>query len=112
VVDFFERRSVGVTGGEIPQILLIHANQLNADMMPSLLDMFRRRGYRFVTLSKALEHPAYRLPDDYAGTGGFSWIHRWSRTRGMPNKGEPEPAEWVQKAFAASRAPVPPAPVP
>jgi hypothetical protein len=28
----------------ITQILLLHANQLNADQMPQLLEMFRKRG--------------------------------------------------------------------
>jgi len=101
VVEFFEKRSVEVAGREFPQVLLIHANQLNADLMPELLAMFRRRGYRFVTLDEALKDPSYQMPEDYVGRNGFSWIHRWSRARGMPNKGEPDPPEWVQKAFEA-----------
>jgi len=101
VVEFFEKRSAEVAGREFPQILLIHDNQLNADLMPDLLDMFRRRGYRFVTLDEALSDDAYRLRDDYAGAGGFSWIHRWSKTKGMPAKGEPDPPSWVTAAFDA-----------
>jgi peptidoglycan/xylan/chitin deacetylase (PgdA/CDA1 family) len=101
VVAFFELRSVEVTGHEISQILLIYASQLNADLMPELLDMFRRRGYTFVTLGRALKDPAYQLPETYVGEGGFSWIHRWSKSKGMASKGEPDPAEWVQKAFEA-----------
>ena len=101
VVEFFEKRSAEVAGREFPQILLIHDNQLNADLMPDLLDMFRRRGYRFVTLDDALSDDAYRLRDDYAGAGGFSWIHRWSKTKGMPAKGEPDPPSWVTAAFEA-----------
>ena len=102
-VEFFERRSVDVFGREIPQILLIHASAMNADLMPELLDMFRRRGYRFVTLSAALADAAYRSPDEYAGRNGFSWIHRWSKTKGMAPQGEPDPPEWVAKTFAAPR---------
>ncbi|HVY67204.1 MAG TPA: polysaccharide deacetylase family protein [Gammaproteobacteria bacterium] len=98
VVAFFETRAVEVVGREFPQILLIHANQLNADLMPDLLTMFRRRGYAFVSLDEALADPAYSLPDDYAGNNGFSWIHRWSRTKGLPPKGEPEPPDWVRAA--------------
>lgn len=101
VVEFFERRSVEVAGREFPQILLIHDNQLNADLMPALLDMFRRRGYRFVTLDDALADAAYGLPEEYVGPGGFSWIHRWSKTRRMPGKGEPDPPAWVTSAFGA-----------
>lgn len=104
VVEFFEQRSVEVFGREIPQILLIHASQMNADLMPELLGMFRRRGYRFVTLSQALKDPAYQSPENYVGKGGFSWIHRWSKTRGMPSKGEPEPADWVMKAMDSQLA--------
>jgi len=102
VVSFFEQRSVEVVSREIPQVLLIHASQLNADLMPDLLAMFRRRGYTLVSLSEALADEAYRLPEEYAGTGGFSWIHRWSRTKGIPPKGEPEPPRWVADAWAAA----------
>ena len=98
VVAFFEQRSVEVVGREFPQILLIHDNQLNADVMPDLLDLFRRRGYRFVTLDEALADEAYRLPEEYVGRGGFSWIHRWSKTKGMAAKGEPDPPAWVTTA--------------
>ena len=102
IVSFFEQRSLEVVGREIPQILLIHASQLNADLMPELLAMFRRRGYTFVSLNQALADNAYRLPEEYVGTGGFSWIHRWSKTKGMPPKGEPEPPQWVGDAMAAA----------
>jgi peptidoglycan/xylan/chitin deacetylase (PgdA/CDA1 family) len=101
VVTFFEGRSVEVAGREIPQILLIHASELNADLMPDLLAMFRRRGYHFVTLERALSDEVYELPDAYVGRGGFSWIHRWSRTKGMAPRGEPDPPAWVEKAWAA-----------
>jgi peptidoglycan/xylan/chitin deacetylase (PgdA/CDA1 family) len=100
IAAFFEARSIEVVGREFPQVLLLHANQLNADLMPDLLAMFRRRGYTFVSLDRALADEAYRLPDDYAGRGGFSWIHRWSQTKGMPPKGEPDPPAWVQEASA------------
>jgi hypothetical protein len=42
------------------------------------------------TLGNHTYDEAYRLPDAYYGTGGFSWIHRWSKTKGIPPKGEPE----------------------
>jgi len=101
VVAFFEQRSVEVVGSEFPQILLLHANELNAQMMPAILDMFRNRGYRFVSLDEALRDPVYQMPEEYAGRGGFSWIHRWSRTKGMPTKGEPDEPEWVREASQA-----------
>ncbi len=103
VVEFFEQRSVAVVGREIPQVLLIHANELNADLMPELIDMLRSRGYQIIPLARALEDPAYRSSDEYVGRRGISWIHRWSKEKGMAVKDEPAPPEWVMKAFAAGR---------
>jgi peptidoglycan/xylan/chitin deacetylase (PgdA/CDA1 family) len=99
IFDFFEKRSVEVAGHEIRQILLIHASQLNADAMPDLLAMMKRRRYTIVTLERALEDPAYQLPEEYVGPGGFSWIHRWSKTKGMPGKGEPEEPAWIRDLY-------------
>ena len=76
IFEFFEKRSSAVTGHEMRQILLLHANQLNADEMPALLAMMKRRGYVFVSLDRALEDEAYRMQETYVGAGGFSWIHR------------------------------------
>jgi peptidoglycan/xylan/chitin deacetylase (PgdA/CDA1 family) len=104
VVAWFEKRSVEVTGREIAQILLMHVNELNARSMPALIAMFRKRGYQFVSLGEALKDPAYDLPDDYAGPGGFSWIHHWSITKGMPKKGEPDEPAWLLEAYRATRA--------
>jgi peptidoglycan/xylan/chitin deacetylase (PgdA/CDA1 family) len=99
VVAFFETRAVEVVGREFPQILLLHANELNADLMPDLLAMFRRRGYVFVSLEQALADDAYLLPDGYVGRTGFSWIHRWAIGKGMKPRGEPDPPEWVLESW-------------
>jgi len=99
IVEFFEKRAVEVAGRDIAQILLIHANRLNAEMAPKLLAMLKRRGYRFVSLEEALQDHAYRLPNEYAGKGGFSWIHRWSMTKGMPNQGEPDEPAWLRQEY-------------
>jgi peptidoglycan/xylan/chitin deacetylase (PgdA/CDA1 family) len=104
IFDFFERRAVEVTGKEIRQILLIHASQLNADAMPALLAMMKKRGYEVVPLARALQDEAYSLPETYAGPGGFSWLHRWSRTKGMKGKGEPDEPAWIREAFQSRQA--------
>ena len=90
IFAFFEQWSEEVTGSAIRQILLIHASQLNADAMPDLLKMMRRRGYRFVTLDRALADPAYSLPEAYVGFRGLSWVHRWAQSKGMKLKSEPQ----------------------
>ena len=96
IVDFFEKRSVEVVGREFPQVLLLHSNLLNAEKVPEILAMLRGRGYDFVSLDEALKDPAYSLPDGYAGKMGFSWLHRWSKAKGMPDKFEPADPDWLK----------------
>ena len=99
-LGYWERQSTKLFGREISQTLLIHANFINSDYFDDLAAMFRRRGYRFVTLEEALKDEAYRLPDTYVGPGGISWLHRWAREKGreyiVPD--EPKVPEFVLKA--------------
>jgi len=104
VIAFFEKRSVEVVGREFPQILLLHANQMNADMMPRTIAMLKRRGYTFISLDQALRDDAYNLPYNYVGTGGFSLIHRWAKTKGLKfSSYEPEEPQWVTDYLKAHR---------
>lgn len=97
---FWESKGREIAGEDFPQILLIHANQLNADAMPELLAMMRRRGYRFVSLEQALRHRAYQLTDGYTGPWGISWIRRWALAKGIKITGEPEEPKEISDAFA------------
>jgi peptidoglycan/xylan/chitin deacetylase (PgdA/CDA1 family) len=90
--QFFEQASKRLFGREIAQILLIHANALNAEALPALLDRLRRRGYAFIDLDTALADPAYRHEDGYRGRAGISWLHRWAMAEQKPKvfyEGEP-----------------------
>jgi peptidoglycan/xylan/chitin deacetylase (PgdA/CDA1 family) len=95
--DYFERQSKALFGREIPQVLLIHANSLNADAFPKLAAMMTGRGYRFVRLEEALQDEAYRSADTYAGTSGITWLHRWALTRdkSLVLANEPKTPKWV-----------------
>ena len=95
--EFFERLSNEMFGREISQILLIHANDINADCLDQMLKRLEARGYRFVTLDQALEDKAYLTKDDYIGPNGPSWLHRWTVSMGLKMKltEEPDPPKWV-----------------
>lgn len=99
IFDFFEKRSVDVIGREIRQVLLLHANPLNADYLDGLVEMMRRRGYSFISIDQALKDPAYALPDSYAGPTGLSWLHRWALAKGMPLREEPREPDFVAALF-------------
>jgi peptidoglycan/xylan/chitin deacetylase (PgdA/CDA1 family) len=56
----FERLSRRLYRREIPLILLVHANELNADHLGGVLRVLVRRGYRFATLARVLDDRAYK----------------------------------------------------
>ncbi|MDQ6893591.1 MAG: polysaccharide deacetylase family protein [Acidobacteriota bacterium] len=99
-LDYFERESRDLFGREIRQVLLVHANSLNADRFAELLRTIGRRGYRLVTLERALEDPAYSAAaDTFVGSGGISWLHRWALSSGRrPISGEPRTPQFVLEA--------------
>ncbi|HEX8922742.1 MAG TPA: polysaccharide deacetylase family protein [Pyrinomonadaceae bacterium] len=99
IFDFFEKLSMEVVGREIKQVLLLHANPLNADYFEELARMMKRRGYAFITLEEALADPAYRLPDTYAGPRGLSWLHRWALTKGMKMREEPREPDFIANLY-------------
>lgn len=94
---FYEQLSRDLLGREPAQVLLLHANALNADYLDELLRMIQARGYRFVSLGEALQDPAYTLPDTYVGRSGLSWLQRWWITQGHERRREPAAAGWVEE---------------
>ena len=101
VVAYYEDQSRALLGRELRQILLLHANTLNAEAFGDLATRLTARGYRFITLERALEDPAYALEDTYTGPAGITWLHRWALTQKKPGTffaGEPTVPEWVNRA--------------
>jgi beta-lactamase regulating signal transducer with metallopeptidase domain/peptidoglycan/xylan/chitin deacetylase (PgdA/CDA1 family) len=88
--EFAEAYSREVVGREFPQVLMLTAGALNADCFEDLARMMKKRGYKFVTMEEATRDEAYRLPDNYAGERGDSWIARWAVTKGLPYRGSEE----------------------
>ena len=103
--DYFEEASRKLFGREIPQVFLMHDNQINTETLDELLGLLERRGYRFVTLDEALADPAYATPDRFIGTAGISWIDRWRVSFGQKAdyQHDPDPPEWVMKRFREIR---------
>jgi peptidoglycan/xylan/chitin deacetylase (PgdA/CDA1 family) len=98
---YFEELSKQTVGYEPKQILLLHANQLESEHIGELLDLLRKRGYRFVTLEDALGDGAYSLPDMFVAEYGSGWIEHWAITQGKPPRGEPEIPKWAYDMWKA-----------
>jgi peptidoglycan/xylan/chitin deacetylase (PgdA/CDA1 family) len=92
---YSEQLSAKIVGYEPKQILLLHASNLEADHIGELLDLLRKRGYRFITLEDALGDSAYSLPDTYVGEEGNGWLEHWAITQGKIPQGAPAMPQWV-----------------
>lgn len=98
IFEHFERLSTSSLGYEVKQILLLHANELNADHFKEVVSMIKRRGYTFISLEQALTDPAYRLPEAPSGRG-LSWLHRWRLAKGGSMEPEPNVPEDITQLF-------------
>ena len=94
VFDCYEKLSKDLFAYEPKQILLMHANWIEADHIGDVLDLLRKRGYKFISLEEALGDGAYSSPDLYVGEG-TGWIDHWLITRGKPSFNEPTFPQWV-----------------
>lgn len=94
---FYEQLSLDVVGYEVPQILLLHANLLNAEHLDKLVAMLKARNYQFISLEEALKDKAYNLTDNYTGKVGLSWLHRWAITKGIEMRKEPALPEFMEQ---------------
>ena len=77
-----EKQSQELFGREIKQILMVHANLINADTFDKVLQMMRQRGYSFISMDEALKDPAYSRPDIFDGKVGVTWLSRWAAEQG------------------------------
>jgi peptidoglycan-N-acetylglucosamine deacetylase len=106
VFDYYEKFSKDLLGYEPKQILLLHGNWLEADHIGELLDLLRKRGYKFISLQDALSDAAYSMPDDFIGEEGTNWIDHWAITRGHPPRNTPVFPQWViDRSKALPRTP-------
>ncbi len=62
--DNARARARVTAGRDIPYVLLMHVGAFDAYMLPRLLDLYRRMGFRFVTLPAAQADPFYAAAND------------------------------------------------
>ena len=107
VTKFAERISVEIFGRKVAQTLVIHANDITADCLDTMLSGWEERGYRFITLDEAMTDPAYATEDSFVTAHGPTWLFRWMKSMGkkVSFRGDPEPPPWVVDLYRAIRQP-------
>jgi len=96
-IDYYTSLHKKIFGREIPQIMLLHANRLNADLIDNVLAIFEEKQYRFVSLEDAQSDPAYATPDTFISKFGPMWAYRWAKQLNVKIDGtlETEPPAWI-----------------
>jgi peptidoglycan/xylan/chitin deacetylase (PgdA/CDA1 family) len=96
-IDYYAALNKQVLGYEPPQVMLLHDNRLNADVIERVLQLFGEKQYRFVSLDVALADAAYRTPETYITKFGPMWGYRWTNERNVRVNGslEPDPPKWI-----------------
>jgi peptidoglycan/xylan/chitin deacetylase (PgdA/CDA1 family) len=97
--EYCEKVANDLFGRPIKHILLLHANELNAENFDRLIAVFKARGYRFITLEEALRDPVYQFPDRYQPTS--DWLGLWAYSKGR-TLNPPAPPDFIQKIYAES----------
>lgn len=97
-LEYFGEVGKQIFGREIPQVMLLHANRLNADTLDDVLTIFEKAGYRFVTLQQAQSDEAYKTPETHFTSYGWMWAYRWAKTLNVKVDGskEPEVSQWIE----------------
>lgn len=93
--EYAEKASQEVFGYEVPQILLIHCNELNSLTLRDSIARMRKRGYIFISLEEAMSDKAYQRHDSFTGPGG-SWISRTANSMGKKIEAvNPRMPQWI-----------------
>ena len=96
-IDYYSALNKQVLGYEPPQVMLLHDNRLNADVIEQVLRIFEGKKYRFVSLDEAQADAAYKIPDTYITKFGPMWGYRWADERKVKVNGrlETDPPKWI-----------------
>ncbi|HEY1759866.1 MAG TPA: polysaccharide deacetylase family protein [Bryobacteraceae bacterium] len=95
-IDYYAGLNRKVFGYEPPEVMLLHDNLLNAELIDQILAMFEQKRYKFVSLATAQSDAAYGTPE-FITKSGQMWGYRWASERNVKYDGrlEPDPPAWI-----------------
>jgi len=71
-------------GHEIPNVLLLHATAFTTLMLPDLVELLRKDGFRFAALAEVEQDPAYALDPDAALKNGGTLPDQFMDSHKLP----------------------------
>ena len=87
-----------VFGREIPDVLLLHETPFTTLMLPDLLDLLRKRGFSFESLSQVESDAAYAEDPDAGSESGGTFQGQFMDSRRLPYPpAKPDPYQQVSQ---------------
>lgn len=87
-----------VFGREIPDVMLLHETPFTTLMLPDLLDLLRKQGFSFESLSQVESDPAYAEDPDAGSESGGTFQGQFMDSRHLPYPPvEPDPYQQVSQ---------------
>ena len=89
--DFRRAISKALYNHDIPYVLLMHIGAFDARMLPRLLDLYRSKGFTFITLKEAENDPFYASSIDPSLPDQPDTLEGTMHARGLPMPPHPRP---------------------
>jgi peptidoglycan/xylan/chitin deacetylase (PgdA/CDA1 family) len=83
-IDYYRGLAHTLYGRDIPYVLLMHIGAFDARMLPRLLELYRSRGFHFVTLEQAERDDFYREDTNLHLLPGPDMLEEVMQQRGLP----------------------------
>jgi lysophospholipase L1-like esterase len=83
-IGYYRELSQTLYGRDIPYVLLMHIGAFDAEMLPKLLDLYRAKGFEFVTLEEAERDDFYREDTDLRLLPGPDMLEGVAAERHVP----------------------------
>ncbi len=90
-IAHFRDLSHRVEGRDIPYVLLMHIGALDAELMPKLLELYKSRGFQFVTLQQAEQDPFYSAETNLHLNAGPDTLEKAAAAKGITLPSRPAP---------------------
>jgi peptidoglycan/xylan/chitin deacetylase (PgdA/CDA1 family) len=87
-----------IYGHEISYVLLLHLGAFSSTILPDVLDLLKKKGFKLVTLEEAQSDPAYDSDPDVALHDAGTLLDQWMQVKQIKY---PEHAEKPYKEVAA-----------
>jgi peptidoglycan/xylan/chitin deacetylase (PgdA/CDA1 family) len=90
-IDYTRSMSKALFGRDIPYVLLMHVGALDARMLPRLLNLYRDKGFGFITLQDAEKDPFYKNDLDLLLPPVPNTLEEAMRARNLVAPARPQP---------------------